>query len=177
MGIIFVWLTARAVIPGLSFGSLQSEMIHLVFVTIAHCTFIQGSNGTSFDVSTCGVSDGIIYWPTSDFYRPKSLKRNKIIPKSASCLANIPNCRLGEDNCAHVSWKMNGVDVDISLAYKGIQTYVGFALGAIDRNTINGEMSYTDIYYCQNRRSSGLGVESAWARYNSKLRLSIKYSS
>ena len=83
-------------------------------------------------------------------------------------MANIPNCKLGEQNCAHVSWKMNGQDLDISLAYKGVQTYVGFALGAIDRNTINGEMSYTDIYYCQNRRSSGLGVESAWARYNSK---------
>ena len=120
-------------------------MLLLLLIKFALSEFIQGKNGTGFDLSPCGVS--------------------------ASCFANINKCQLGEEHCALVSWKMVDQDLEISLAYRGPSSYVSFAFGAVDRNVINGDMAYTDVYYCENRRTSGLGVESAWARANSKIKL------
>ena len=122
-------------------------MLLFLLINYVQSDFIQGTNGTGFDLSACGVS--------------------------ASCFANLNKCQLGEENCALVSWKMVDQDLEISLAYRGASSYVSFAFGAVDRNVNNGDMAYTDVYYCENRRSSGLGVESAWAKANSKFAVQL----
>ena len=82
-------------------------MLSLLFLGYVHAGFLQDSNGTAFDINTCGVS--------------------------ASCMANIKRCNLGDDNCALVSWRMIDDDLEISMAFMGLATWVGFALGAPDR--------------------------------------------
>ena len=82
-------------------------MLLILFLGVVQASFSQGSNGTSFDINVCGVS--------------------------ASCMANIRYCQLGDDNCALASWRMVDDDLEISMAFIGQATWVGFALGAPDR--------------------------------------------
>ena len=75
---------------------------------------------------------------------------------TSTCLSNIPNCNLGDPNCAIASYKINAdkSGLDISLSYTGSNTYVAIGISPDTR------MPNTDIYYCQNRGGT-VGVQSA----------------
>ena len=84
---------------------------------------------------------------------------------TASCMANIPQCKPGDANCAVVAWSANNADLDVTLTYSGPATWVAFGIAPAGRDPAN--MALADIYYCQDR-AAGLGIESAWAETNSE---------
>jgi len=119
-------------------------------VGVIKSEFITSDNdndGTVFDMNSCGVS--------------------------ASCMANIPQCKPGDENCAVVSWSSNNADLDVTLTYSGSKTWVAFGIAPVGRNPAG--MDLADIYYCQDR-TTGLGVESAWAATNTRPKTEAVYA-
>ena len=76
--------------------------------------------------------------------------------ETSTCLSNIPNCNLGDPNCAIASYKMNAdkSGLDIILSFSGSDTYVAIGISPDLR------MPNTDVYYCQNQGGT-IGVQSA----------------
>lgn len=124
-------------------------MLKLLFsaLSLARASFLQGGDGEAFDPNECGVT--------------------------ASCMANIPNCKPGDEKCAIVSWKMNQNDLDVTLTHSGEKTWVAIGLTPVGRPNQDG-MSLADIYYCQDR-PVGLGIESAWSPENTRPSLKDEY--
>ena len=92
--------------------------------------------------------------------------------ETSTCLSNIPNCNLGDPNCAIASYKMNTdkSGLDISLSFSGSDTYVAIGI------SLDVGMPNTDVYYCQNQDDT-IGVQSALSIGYSRPLITEKYIS
>ena len=52
--------------------------------------------------------------------------------ETATCLSNIPNCNLGDPNCAIATYKMNAdkSGLEISLSFSGSDSYVAIGISS-----------------------------------------------
>ena len=73
-----------------------------------------------------------------------------------NCMANIENCRLGDPECALVTWEVEDDKLCVTMSGTGGEDkYVGFGIAPGDT------MTAADLTFCQDRGENGIGVQSA----------------
>ena len=82
--------------------------------------------------------------------------------RETSCFAMTENCKSGDADCAIVSWKHNGDNIEIGIE----DTNSGSGYVAVGFAPTNN-MRNADIYYCQ-KDGNEIGVVSAFATANGR---------